>query len=131
MSRFRYQGRIYEFAALTELSVRDTLTLQRDLAALGLPRSWGEVLEAAERIAGLDADKRLADPDLMLTYAAAVWAARRVAGDTVSFDEVLDMSLAQVENLPETADFAPAKKGGEGKNPRKASARGGGPRPGA
>ena len=105
----KIRGKRYESKNLDALTLKDILTVESELAALGIPRAWQEIRKAAARLDQMTADEFEDDPDGPLMVALLVWAARRGAGETVTFTEAIDVPLSDFEFLPDTGDHKAPK----------------------
>ena len=111
MSLFTIDGKTYEMRPLVELSLRDTLTLPVELAALGIHKSWQRLLSDGQRIGTQvqGSDAALDDPDGALVFAVMVWAARRKAGEDVTFADIIEVSWDRYDFPEAPGDRMPPK----------------------
>lgn len=118
--RFRIDGRIYEAAALDQLMLKDILLFERDAAALGRPMKWGQIEAWAKELdvyyetianprstkaAKDEAERAAKDHEgAMWVIAMTIWASRRVAGETLTFEQATEFPMHQLEWLPDPQD---------------------------
>lgn len=128
--KLKVDGRIYDLASLEDdLSLRDVLVIETETAALGRRWSIPEVVAAARRINDLPTAERDTDPDAMWVFALAVWASRRNAGEDVTFGQVVDTRMRDIEWIRDPEDHKkpdphrprPGKGSGRGKPASKAT----------
>lgn len=125
--RFRIGDRTYSTASLDEVSLRDVMLFQTQAADMGLTVSWADVEAAAVEMSALPQDEAGSHPQALLMLGVTVWAARRLAGEDVTFEEAVDFPMASMTFLDSPQDRKPGKaKARKGKprkgKPRKASA---------
>ena len=124
--RFKLQGRTYTATAVFDrVPLRDLLALEVELETLGRPMKWSQVREMVQRISTLEDAQD--DPDFLWFLGLLVWGTRRIAGESLTFEESIDFPLGELEMLPDPQDRKKAAK-----DPRKArpgSGRAGAKRP--
>ncbi len=125
--KFKIGDRVYDGTAVDQLSLKMLLELEQQTRDFGRTLTMNDVQAMS---AGLDSAKtdaeRSAHPDAPWFLAVSIWAARKVAGDAVSFSEAIDFPLNQLTFLPEPQDHkvatgpkAQARKGsGRAAKPR-------------
>lgn len=131
VARFELNGKVYTTGSLDEVNLRDVMLFNTQAADMGLRATWSDVEAAARDIAALNAagddDGAAAHPDIMLLTGVTIWAARRIAGDDVTFEQSVDFPLSSLTWLPPTGDRKPgkakARKGGKPKGSAAAGAR--------
>lgn len=121
--RFRIGGgkTIYSLAALDELSLKDLLALRGQLADLGVPETWNDIVAASDEMTRMD------DPDehelSLLVFAVTIWAARRSAGDELTFGDAIDFPLSSITYLAVPQDKRPKARKAPAKKSTRTSAR--------
>lgn len=112
--RLKIGDRVYTEAALDEVSIKDLLVFDPQVAALGLPYRWKDVEKLGEEFAQLEKDGKKAEmeghPDGLFFLAVVVWVTRRTAGEDITFDEAISVPMSKIEWLPDPKDHAPKKK---------------------
>jgi hypothetical protein len=127
--RFRLGGKVYTTASLDEISLRDLMVFERETAAMGLPMKWSDVERIGSEMAELPADGQ--HPDTLLMVGVTIWAARRAAGDDVTFEQAIDFPMKDLEFIDAPKDHqAPTNptRARKGKGSAKKKS-GGSPRP--
>lgn len=113
----------YPGTTMSELSLKRTLELQRELATTGISsaRTWNEVQSLMESFVKMSAEERARHPEALFLTALTIWAARVAAGDDVTLLEACDIPPSAVrwvaepaDNLPSTAGKAPARRKSQG-----------------
>lgn len=111
--KMRINGRTYEPASPVELSLRDLIALERVTTELGMPVNLGILEERQAEIEAIKAPTKLErnrllgrQPWAQMLFAVNVFAARRKAGDDVTFDDCLDLSPLDVDWILEPEDEA-------------------------
>lgn len=101
--RFKLQGRTYQATAVFDrVPLRDLLALEVELENLGRPMKWSQVRTMVQRISKLDDAE--SDPDFLWFLGLLVWGTRRVAGESVTFEEAIDFGLGELQVIPEPED---------------------------
>lgn len=145
--RFQIGEAIYNGTDLDLLSLRDILLFEKEAAELGRPLKWGEVQGWAQEIDELaraaadkksSAAKRQASEDAirdhegtLMVMALTIWAARKLAGDGLSFSDAIDFPMRDLRWLPSPEDRKVAANPTKARKSTKASGRAARPRPGA
>lgn len=100
--RFSIKGKVYDAATLDDVTLRDTLVFESQMAELGRPMSWGDLLDLVAHLATIDdPTKRGKHPDATWSLAVTVWASRRMAGENVTISEAADFRLTDLEWVTE------------------------------
>lgn len=120
--KFRIQGRMYDMADLEQLTIRDTLLLQGQTAALGREITFGEVVAMAKRMGTLTSEERERDADCMWVFACSIWASKRLGGDDCTLNDVIDLRLSEIDVVADPKDHLDKA---DPTKPRPASGRGG------
>lgn len=105
--RFKLEGRTYNVATVDRLSLRDLLMLEKETAELGQPMKWSDLKRIVnDTVAAIGAkDEGFEDRDDFPWFLGIIiWAARRDAGEELTFSEAVDFPLADFEFLPEPED---------------------------
>lgn len=100
-------GKKYPAATISDLSLRHTLELQRELATENISRAktWPEVRELVAEFAALPDDAaRSNHPESLFLMAVTIWATRVTAGDNVTLLEAVDVPAASVKWVAEPTD---------------------------
>lgn len=124
-ARFKIGDRIYSTAALDEISLRDLVVFNTEVAELGLPYTWADVERIGNEMADLEEEAAKQHPDAMFITGVTIWASRRAAGDQVSFLEAIDVKLKDLQFVPpkEEAPRTGPTKTRKAKSGRKGSSR--------
>lgn len=117
----------YPAASVSDLSLKRTLELQRELVTTGISsaRSWADVQALMESFVSLSVEERAAHPEALFLTALTIWAARVGAGEDLTLLDACNVPLSAVQWVAEPADKLPAAVG---KAPARAKAAGGKPR---
>ncbi|MGX7679074.1 hypothetical protein ACSMXN_09250 [Jatrophihabitans sp. DSM 45814] len=118
--KFMIGDRLYNDAALDQLSLKDILILEMETEKLGRPLKFAQVQGWAEefnRLADRMADKRAtaavrAEAEKSLTEhegalwvtAITIWASRKIAGEEITFGAAIDFPMGSLRILPEPED---------------------------
>lgn len=110
--RFHIGGESYDATATFDrLPLRDILRLEEETRAIGRPMSWSQVRQLMQRLVdiGVAAEAHAkANPDaeplpgleeddeFPWFVGMMVWAARRLAGEDITFDEAVSFSLSDL-----------------------------------
>jgi hypothetical protein len=117
--KFSIAGRIYDAVDTQNLSMLDMLLFEQQTAEFGRPLTWAEVTTWHRELAELPTDAaREQHPAVLLVTAVSIWAARRAAGEKVTFSEAVDFPLSDMRIIPDPTDHA--KPAGKAQKPRKA-----------
>lgn len=97
MGRIRIRGVDYEAASIEDITLRDTLVFEQQMAELGRRMSWPDLMKMVLRLAAIeDPAERGTDPDAMWSMAVTVWASMRKAGEQVTIAEAIDFPLSEI-----------------------------------
>lgn len=113
MTRFAIAGKVYDAVEIDRLSMKDMLLFERQVHdALDRKVTWDDVTRWQQEMADLETDaEREKHPEILMMTAVAIWAARRAAGDPVTFDDAIQMPVADIKTLPDAQDHKkPAPK---------------------
>lgn len=102
--RFSCRGKVYFLKDVDEVPMRLLLELQQQTADAGRPLTAGDIEEMSERLGKLDKTARNKDPDALWMSALTVWISMRLAGDEITFSEVIDIPLSQLKTIPVATD---------------------------
>jgi hypothetical protein len=117
--RFKIGETLYDGANLDRLSLKDILLLENATEALGRPLKWHEIQQWTEELdrlamaaahginkAARDAamEERNRHPGNIWVMALVIWASRRLAGESISFEDAIDFPMADLEFLPDPKD---------------------------
>lgn len=131
--RFRLGGKVYTTADLDEVTLKHIVLLERQAADLGVPVRWGQIEQAQAEMSQLDGS-RDSHPDAALLFAITIWASRVLAGETITFEDAIDVPIKAIEFLDSPTEPAPgaaARPTTARKGTRKASGRAGASGPAA
>lgn len=110
--RFRIADAEYDAATIEDITLRDTLVFERQMADLGRPMSWPDMMRMIVRLAAIpDPSTRGEDPDAMWSLAVTIWASKRLAGEDVTVAEATDFRLSDLVFLPDPVTESPTKAG--------------------
>ena len=106
-------GKTYPGTTMSELSLKRTLELQRELATTGISsaRTWNEVQSLMESFVKMSAEERARHPEALFLTALTIWAARVAAGDDVTLLEACDIPPSAVKWVAEPTDSLPQRSG--------------------
>jgi hypothetical protein len=120
--KFKIGDRIYDGTAIDELSLKMLLELEQQTKDFGRTLTMNDIQSMSAELDGLKTDKeRSAHPSGPWFLAVAIWAARKVAGEAVSFSDAIDFPLKDLTFLPDPQDHKVAT--GPKAQTRKGSAR--------
>ena len=102
----------YPGVAVSELSIRHSLALQRELAVTNISsaKTWADVRALLAEFQALDKAGRENHPEALFLTAVTIWAARVTAGEELGLLDAVDIPAASVKWIAEPADRAPAGK---------------------
>ena len=107
--KFKIGDRIYDGTAIDELSLKMLLELEQQTRDFGRTLTMNDVQSMSAELDGLKSDQeRQAHPNGPWFLAVAIWAARKIAGDAVTFSEAIDFPLKQLTFLPDPQDHKAA-----------------------
>lgn len=119
VARFKIGKKVYSTAALDEISLKDLMLFNTQAADMGLTERWSDVERISQEMANMTEAEAETHPGKMLMVGVTVWAARRIAGEQVTFDEAVSIPVGSIVFLPATEDRKPGPT--KGAKPRKAS----------
>jgi hypothetical protein len=103
--KFQLEDRIYDGTSIEDLSLRAMLDLERETESFGRKLRMPDIEAMAESLAECATDKdRSRHPDVLWLTAVTIWAARRAAGETLSFADAIDFPMSHLTFLPEPQD---------------------------
>lgn len=105
--RIKIGTKIYEAKAITDLSILQLLELETELERFGRPMTVPEIRKIGNEIAALSEDEWADHPQALLMMGIGIWAARRAAGETVTFAEAINFPMSDFSALPATTDRPP------------------------
>lgn len=127
--KLKIGSKVYEQADADALTLRDMVEFKKQTTAAGLPMTVPLLKTWNEQMQKLKPADRESFEHVEEVFAGNLWVAQRLAGDSPSFDQVLDMDLTEVTLLREPSDETPTqarspRKGGgrASGNPRKRAA---------
>jgi len=124
--RFRIGEKVYSQLSMDEISLKDMLLFNIQVAELGLPYTWADVQRIAKELDGLSDAQAGQHPDIMFATAVTIWISRRGAGEDLSFDEAISIPMSAITFVSEPKDHQAGKaKGAKTSAPRKASGQAG------
>ena len=126
--RIKYRGTTYPIATVDDVPLVAALAWEDDVRAAGGTAgvsSWLDLVGAVYAINALPPQERRHHPAFLLVQATILWAARRVAGESVAFGDMLgELTISDVLDMYEgTAPAAPVVDGGKGPASRRASSK--------
>lgn len=92
---FVLNGKHYDFAAITHLSILDAIEFDGESRRKGWGLAWADLLALSRDVT--HADDVASHPGAYLLLGATVWASRKAAGEAVTFGEAVDFPLDQVQ----------------------------------
>ena len=104
----------YPAASVSDLSLKRTLELQRELVTTGISsaRSWADVQALMESFVSLSVEERAAHPEALFLTALTIWAARVGAGEDLTLLDACNVPLSAVkwvaEDVPAHAGVSPS-----------------------
>jgi len=103
--KFQIEGKLYDSGSLDDLSLKYLLQLEKETADFGRPLNTGVLQQMSDSINELKTDKeRAAHPDIMWMTAVSIWAARKLAGEQVTFEQAIDFPMSKLVVLPDPQD---------------------------
>lgn len=92
--RVSIKGKVYDVAQLDDVTLRDTLVFEAQMAELGRPMTWPDMLDIIAKLSQIeDEQERGRHPDATWSLAVTVWATRRLAGESVTIAEAADFRI--------------------------------------
>lgn len=113
-------GKVYEGHTLESVSIRDALAFNRDCAEHDYPWRWADVERIRNEIRLTKPTERYKHPEALVLTAVSVWASRLVAGDQVTFSEVIEAPLGTMRFVDDEPDPSKDKTGAAMPDPRPA-----------
>lgn len=106
-------GKKYPGTSMSDLSLKRTLELQRELVTTGISsaRTWNEVQSLMEAFIRMKPAERANHPEALFLTALTIWAARVAAGDDVTLLEACDIPPSAVQWVAEPEDHAEGAPG--------------------
>lgn len=106
-------GKTYPGTSMSDLSLRRTLELQRELVTTGISsaRTWGEIQGLMNEFMGMTPGERAHHPEALFLTALTIWAARVGSGEDLTLLDACDVPLTAVQWVAEPADKLPAAVG--------------------
>lgn len=103
MLQLRIGERVYETAAIDQITLADIATLQAELgvlAASGTPitsaRTWGDVQRLYGEFSAMPKAAQQDHPEGMFLTCLTVWATRRIAGEKLGLLDAVDVPVSQI-----------------------------------
>jgi hypothetical protein len=112
--RFKIGTKVYETDVLDDISLRDLMVFNRQVADMGLSITWADIERISVEMSELDEKDAARHPEAMLMTGVVIWASRRSAGDDVTFEQAVDIPMSQIVWLETPKDHKPKKKGASG-----------------
>ena len=96
----------YPGVAVSELSIRHSLALQRELAVTNISsaKTWADVRALLAEFQALDKAGRENHPEALFLTAVTIWAARVTAGEEMGLLDAVDIPAASVRWIAEPSD---------------------------
>lgn len=107
--KFKLKDTIYDASAIDKLTLKMGLQLQEESAAMGRRITLGELEDMSKALEAAPAAEQKNHPNAMWLTAISVWAARKLAGESVTFAEAVDFPLSDLTVLPDPKDHLPPK----------------------
>ena len=103
----------YPGVAVSELSIRHSLALQRELAVTNISsaKTWADVRALLAEFQALDKAGRENHPEALFLTAVTIWAARVTAGEEMGLLDAVDIPAASVRWIAEPSDKKAAAAG--------------------
>jgi len=103
----------YPGVAVSELSIRHSLALQRELAVTNISsaKTWADVRALLTEFQALDKSARENHPEALFLTAVTIWAARVTAGEEMGLLDAVDIPAASVRWIAEPSDKKAAAAG--------------------
>jgi hypothetical protein len=119
--KFKIGDRVYDGTAIDQLSLKMLLELEQQTKDFGRTLTMNDIQSMSAELDGLKSDQeRQAHPNGPWFLAVAIWAARKLAGEAVTFSEAIDFPLKDLTFLAEPQDHkvavgpkAQARKGSD------------------
>jgi hypothetical protein len=121
--KFVIEGKVYDAVDVNKIKMKDMLLFEVQTADFGRRITWEDVLRWHTEVDILEAEKKdggRQHPEIMWLTAVAIWAARRAAGEDVTFDQAVDVAANDIKQLPDPGDHKKPAASGKAK-PRKAT----------
>lgn len=119
--KFKLGDRTYDVATTDALTLKMALELEKETTDFGHTIRFGDIEAMTEELdACKTEDERRKHPLTMWVLAVTIWSARRLAGDTVTFDQAVDIPFNQITFLPDPSDHPRPANPTKGR-PRKGS----------
>ena len=98
----------YPGVAVSELSIRHSLALQRELAVTNISgaKTWADVRALLAEFTTLSKAERENHPEALFLTAVTIWAARVTAGEEMGLLDAVDIPAASVRWVAEPSDKA-------------------------
>lgn len=97
-------GKIYDIGAIDRLRLVDLILMQEQTKALGREITMADVQVMKDNLAELEPEERAAHVDQLWIVAIGIFAARRIAGDNIGFEEAISFPITALKWLPEPSD---------------------------
>lgn len=106
-------GKTYPGTSMSDLSLKRTLELQRELVTTGISsaRTWGEIQGLMNEFMGMTPGERAHHPEALFLTALTIWAARVGSGEDLTLLDACDVPLSAVQWVAEPADSLPQRSG--------------------
>lgn len=108
--RFKIGSKVYRLDVLDDISLRDLMVFNRQVADMGLSITWADIERISSEMAGLSDKKASQHPEAMIMTGVSIWASRRAAGDDVTFEEAVDIPVSEIVWLEGPKDHKPSAK---------------------
>ncbi len=122
--KFKLGSKVYDAASIEDLSLKFILMLERETADLGRPMRWADITAMVDSLGAIeDHEERGRHPDAPWVLAVTIWAARRNAGEDLTFGEAIDFPLSGLTFLHDPQDRKEPKSDPRKARPGKGSGR--------
>lgn len=103
--KLKIGDKIYDTGVLDDLPLKFILQMEKQTADFGHPMTYPLIKAASDEINALKSDDEKKDhPEMIWLTAVGIWAARKLAGEDVTFDQAVDFPMSALTVLPEPGD---------------------------
>lgn len=103
--KFKIRDQTYDGATLDDLTLKMVLQLEKETREFGRLIRLADVQAMAEELDKLKTNtERGNHPDTPWVLAVTIWASRRLAGESVTFEEAIDFPMGELTFLKQPLD---------------------------
>lgn len=103
--KFAIGEKIHDLADIDKVSLKDLLLLQQQTAESGRMLTMEDIRRMQADLNAIeDSKERGKHPDAIWLLAVGIWAARRLAGEDVTFLQAIDFPMSQLTFIKEPQD---------------------------